>query len=83
MKSAVVAACLTLTLAACASTPHTSPTPLRATETTTLPCVPSKDLSWPSPCQNGSLYTQQRWQQLGATNTADALRQVSPFVNIR
>jgi hypothetical protein len=87
MNKLLIAFCLALTVGACASTPSASPAPVAAT---TIPgtvgkCVPVSPSSPQTDCQNvdASVYTKQQWQQLGATNTAEALRLVAPSVSVR
>ena len=79
MNKLLIALCLALTVAACASTPS-SPRLVAAPATTTDNCAPINPSAPQSNCvnQNGSVYTQQQWQTQGATTTSQALRSVSP-----
>jgi hypothetical protein len=90
MNRSLIAFCLALTVAACASTPP-SPSPARASvvgagnASILNNCAPINASAPQTACvnQNASSYSQQTWQQRGATNTAEALQQTSPAVSVR
>jgi hypothetical protein len=87
MNKLLIAFCLALTLAACASTPAKSPAPVSSASNASIlnNCAPINPSAPQTNCtnQNASAYSQQTWQQRGATNTADALRQTSPALSVR
>ena len=87
MNKLLMAFCLALTLAACASTPVTAPAAAAAAGNASVlnNCAPINPSAPQTGCvnQNASSYSQQTWQQRGATNTADALRQTSPALSVR
>jgi hypothetical protein len=86
MNKLLIAFCLALTVAACASTPSTSPARVgAATAGTVGNCVPISPSMPQTNCENvnASVYTRQQWQQLGATNTAEALRLLVPSASVR
>lgn len=82
MNKLLIAFCLALTVAACASTPATSPAPVTAG--TLDSCARINPSAPQTNCANvnGSVYKQQQWQTMGATTTSEALRQVSPSVSV-
>lgn len=79
MNRLLIAFCLALTVAACASTPA-SPTSASVLGNCALinPSAPQSN------CQNvnASVYNKQQWQTKGATTTSQALQQVSPSVSV-
>jgi hypothetical protein len=87
MNKLLITFCLALTVAACASTPKTAPTPAPLASNASIlnNCAPLNPSAPQTACtnQNASSYGQQTWQQRGATNTADALRQTSPSLSVR
>lgn len=82
----LIAFCLALTVAACASTPSTTPARVGTASNASVlgNCAPINSSAPQTGCvnQNASAYSQQQWQTRGATNTADALRQTSPAVGV-
>ena len=87
MNRLLIAFCLALTVAACVSTPSTSPARVDTASNASVlgNCAPINPSAPQTGCvnQNASSYSQQTWQQRGATNTADALRQTSPALSVR
>ena len=87
MTKFLTAFCLALTLAACASTPMTSPPPTAAAGNASIlnNCAPINPSAQQTGCvnQNASSYSQQTWQQRGVTTTSGALQQTSPALSVR
>jgi hypothetical protein len=87
MNRLLIAFCMALTVAACVSTPSTSPARVGTAGNASVlgNCAPINPSAPQTNCQNvnASAYTQQQWETRGVTNTAEALRQTSPAVSVR